>query len=408
MIEIRSATHHYKRIIVAAGLFITLVCIVAWHTASAFAAGNRINDGERVVTVHDSGEQIGLVTNATTLRGALEQAGISINQNDITEPSLDEPLVASSYEANIYRSRPVVVKDGAKSVRVVTAYRTAKQITNQAGITLNDADIAELKPVTDFAAEGVAEILAIDRATPINFVFYGKTVQTSTRAVTVGELLKERKISASKDDVVKPELSAPIQAGMTVELWRNGKQVVTADEEIAFGTRQVKDADHDSGYHEIQTKGENGKRTVTYEIEMRNGAEVGRKETNSIITKQAVEQVEIVGAKVVAGAGLTKSKGVLMSTDSNGVVHRETYYDLPMSRVMQNCGAGGDYAVRDDGVKVDKDGYVIIAAYLTRYPRCSLVETSLGQGKVYDTGGFVANHPDGFDLATDWSNYDGI
>jgi len=27
--------------------------------------------------------------------------------------------------------------------------------------------------------------------------------------------------------------------------------------------------------------------------------------------------------------------------------------------------------------------------------------------KVYDTGGFAATHPDGFDLATDWSRVDG-
>ena len=78
-----------------------------------------------------------------------------------------------------------------------------------------------------------------------------------------------------------------------------------------------------------------------------------------------------------------------------------------MSVVMGYCGGGG-YSVRADGVKVDKDGYVLVAANLSRYPRCSIVETSLGTGKVYDTGGFAANNPEQFDLATDWSNHDGI
>ena len=31
----------------------------------------------------------------------------------------------------------------------------------------------------------------------------------------------------------------------------------------------------------------------------------------------------------------------------------------------------------------------------------------MGPGKVYDTGGFAAKHPHGFDLATDWTNGDG-
>jgi len=59
-------------------------------------------------------------------------------------------------------------------------------------------------------------------------------------------------------------------------------------------------------------------------------------------------------------------------------------------------------------MKIDRDGYIIIAANYARYPKCSVVETSAGPGKVYDTGGFVLRHPDGFDLATDWTRADGI
>jgi hypothetical protein len=78
-----------------------------------------------------------------------------------------------------------------------------------------------------------------------------------------------------------------------------------------------------------------------------------------------------------------------------------------MSVVMRNCGQGGYYTVRADGAKIDRDGFVIIAANLSRYPRCSEVDTSLGRGKVYDTGGFAAKNPEQFDLATDWTNHDG-
>ncbi len=90
---------------------------------------------------------------------------------------------------------------------------------------------------------------------------------------------------------------------------------------------------------------------------------------------------------------------------------KETYYDLPMSGVMAlvsgTCGVSNYYTVRADGAKMDADGYVLVAANLSRYPRCSVVETSLGPGKVYDTGGFAASNPEQFDLATDWTNRDG-
>jgi hypothetical protein len=103
---------------------------------------------------------------------------------------------------------------------------------------------------------------------------------------------------------------------------------------------------------------------------------------------------------------LTKGKGAQLFTDSSGVVHRETYYDLPMNVVIGSCGPGG-YTIRSDGAKIDKDGYILVAASYRVYPRCSIVETSMGLGKVYDTGGFALRYPHGFDLATDWSRADG-
>lgn len=114
-----------------------------------------------------------------------------------------------------------------------------------------------------------------------------------------------------------------------------------------------------------------------------------------------------VAFKPLANA-LTPSKGAQVFVDSQGVAHRETYYDLPMNVVIRACGAGNTYTVRSDGAKIDQDGYVLIAANLGSYPRCTVVETSLGPGKVYDTGGFALHHPYGFDLATDWTNYNGL
>ena len=103
---------------------------------------------------------------------------------------------------------------------------------------------------------------------------------------------------------------------------------------------------------------------------------------------------------------LSRSKGAQQWADSRGIIHRETYYDLPMNAVIGTCGPG-NYTIRFDGAKIDKDGYILVAANLINYPRCSVVETSMGLGKVYDTGGFALRHPYGYDLATDWSNGDG-
>lgn len=408
MIELTISQSHPKKLLVITAVMLALLGLAKWSAQAVFAADAVKSFGEKIITIHDGDLEKGIVTDAPTLRSVLEQANITIEPNDITEPSLDEPLVGTSYEANIYRARPVVVEDGLLRTRIVTAYRTPAQVADQAGLPLKDGDAADFRISTDIIADGAAEILQIDRATPLTFMVYGKTLQTATRAKTVGAMLAEKQITPSADDTLRPGADAPIVAGMTVELWRNGKQTLTVEEDVPFTVRQIKDANHPVGFKELHTEGELGRRTVTYEIVMRDGAETDRQQISSVATKEPVEQVEIIGAKAVAGQGLTKAKGVMMFTDSKGVTHRETYYDLPMNIVMRNCGMGGYYTVREDGVKVDRDGYVIVAAHLGNYPRCSVVETSLGAGKVYDTGGFATVHPYGFDLATDWTKADGI
>jgi uncharacterized protein YabE (DUF348 family) len=399
--------HHY-RIFVTALIALAVFGVIFGMTRLADAQGAGPSTEGRIITLHDDGVDKGFMTKQTTLREALKEAGVRLDARDRTEPGLDEKLVASSYQVNIYRARPVLIRDGSSETKIVTAYRTAKQIAKQVGITVHDADKTTLSPSKDPIADGTVEVMNIERATAFTFEFYGKTETSYTRARTVGAMLREKNITMGEKDGITPGLDTPITAGMSVKLWRDGTQTVTVEEDVAYTTKQVNDADHDIGYKEVQTKGENGKRTVTYEITTQNGTEVARKEINSNVTKQPVDEVVVVGTKNQYANGLSKAKGVVYSTDSNGVTHRETYYDLNMSAVMRNCGAGGQYTVRADGVKVDGGGYIIVAANLSRYPRCSVVETSLGPGKVYDTGGFVSSYPDGFDLATDWSDYNGI
>lgn len=400
---------HHHRILIAticAALVLVIGLILSFRQAYA-ADSEKPATNEHIITLYDDGVEKGFITKKHTIREALADAKIRLDSRDRTEPGLDEKLVAGSYQVNIYRARPVSVRDGGSETKVITSYRTPKQIANEAQITLNDEDDVTLSASKDPIADGAVEVMSIERATGFTFDFYGKTTQSYTQASTVAEMLKEKDITMQSVDGIAPSVHTPITAGMQIRLWRNGVQTVTVDEEVAFTTKQVHDADQPIGYKAVQSAGEKGSRTVTYEIDMQNGAEISRREINSVTTKQPTEQIESVGTKS-NGEGLTKGKGVFLFTDSKGIVHRETYYDLPMNVVMRNCGAGGQYTVRADGVKIDKDGYVLIAANLARYPRCSVVETSLGLAKVYDTGGFASVHPDGYDLATDWSNYNGI
>ena len=97
--------------------------------------------------------------------------------------------------------------------------------------------------------------------------------------------------------------------------------------------------------------------------------------------------------------GLTPSAGVFY-----GPSGKETYYNLDISGVisiMRGMGNNDEYWVRMDGAKMLGD-YIMVAADLNKHPRGSIVETSLGQGIVCDTGSFTYTSDTQLDIATNW------
>ena len=103
-----------------------------------------------------------------------------------------------------------------------------------------------------------------------------------------------------------------------------------------------------------------------------------------------------VPATTWEGSVLTRIGGV-----NQGPSGKETYYNLNMSgviNIMRNMGNTDQYWVRDDGVKMLGD-YVMVAADLETHERGSIVESSLGQAIVVDTG---CLEKDQLDIATCW------
>ncbi len=400
---LRSFRAAKRKLLIAVALLATLSFV--WMGHAYAQSGEPARDG-RLVTVYDRGTKRVILTHASSVHEALQDAHIDTAPADIVEPAIDSELVATDYVVNIYRARPVVVVDGVARQKVITAAQTPRDIVAATDLTkLHSEDTATFTASTDILTDGASTILTINRAKAFTLQMYGKPIQAYSHAATVGEMLHDKGIDLTDKDTLSVEKDEPLRAGMTVAIWREGAQTTTIEESITFSVRKVLDFDHPIGYHAVRTPGVNGIQEVTYEIIAQNGREVSRKVIQKVIVHKPTEQIEIVGAKPGPDA-LSKSKGAHYWTDSNGVSHRETYYDLPMNVVIGACG-GGDYTVRADGAKIDKDGYILVAANYGNYPRCSIVETSMGLGKVYDTGGFAVRHPHGFDLATDWTNYDG-
>ena len=293
------AKHYSKKITFVSGAILMLVGGLFFvNQALADATKPAAKAGEKLVTIYDRGAEKTIVTKARTIREALKLAKFSIDERqDVVEPSLDSEMVAEKYNINIFRARPITIVDGNKRLKVTTAEQTPALIAKVAGIEVFEEDKTTLSNSDNMAVDGANMVMKIDRASMVNFVLYGKESVIRTHAKTVGELLKEKNINPKKDDTLSVDRSAKIIPGMKIELWRNGKQTITAEEDVKFEVEKVQDANRDSGYREVKQAGENGKKNVTYEIEMKNGVEVSRKEIASVVTKEPKKQIEIVGTK---------------------------------------------------------------------------------------------------------------
>ncbi|MDR3297972.1 MAG: ubiquitin-like domain-containing protein [Candidatus Nomurabacteria bacterium] len=363
---------------------------------------------EHFVTIYDGGKKITVKTGAVTVADALERAEISLNDKDVVEPALEEEIVSRDFKINIYRARPAIVVDGIRQVQIMTAVSDPKEVVRSAGIELNEEDVVKITTFEGFLETGMSTAYKVFRAKKIKFMFYGQVAEIRTQADTVADFLEERNVEPKENDWISLPMETKLKDEMSLSIYRQGKHTVTVEEEVDFGEKITYDYSRNMGYKQITKPGVKGSKAVTYEIEMKDGKEVSRAVISEIIVSPAIVSEVTVGAYPIAMNPLTKSMGRNRYTTSTGILRQETYYDLNMSVVMKNCGGGGYYSVRDDGVKVDKDGYVIVAAHLGRYPRCSVVETSLGLGKVYDTGGFAQVNPEQFDIATDWTKRDGV
>ena len=314
---------------------------------------------EHFVTFFDDGEKLTVKTDASTVGEAIERAGIVVNDADIVEPGLDAEINSNNFFVNIHRTRPVVVEDGVMHKYIMTASYDAKTIAREAGVAVYDGDeVAELQNA-NFLETGVAEVYKVTR---------------------------------------------------------NGGRMITVEEEIPFVEETVKDYNLAPGLREVRQLGETGAKELTYEVYYEDNVEVRRELVAETVRREPVNRIVAVGASEIEKSPLTASRGrnryTVRLADGRVIERQETYYDLNMSGVMKiaarECGAEPYYTVRDDGVKVDSEGYILVAAELSRYPRCTVVETSLGAGKVYDTGTFTLTNPEQFDIATDWTRKDGI
>lgn len=286
-----------------------------------------------IVILHADSETRVLPTREKTVAGLLENAKISLHEGDIVEPSLDTEIDQDDFRINVYRAAPVVIQDEDKRIVAVSAAQTSRSIADQVGLEIYPEDYITTEPSRDFLRDGVGNKVTIERSTPVNLNLYGTPLQIRTHANTVGDLLEEKSIELDPEDKITPSLDTPVSRNTQIFITRIGTEVVTSEEEIPMPVETVEDMSLSFGATAIRQVGAPGKKSVTYQLNIQNGVEVGRTLIQEVVVQEPVKQIVARGkafniasdkTAVMNAAGISPSDHVYV----NYIVNRESRWDI--------------------------------------------------------------------------------
>ncbi len=205
------------------------------HPSPAYAgSGEVVTSASHVVTFDSLGSVSQHPTSATTVGAFLAERGITVNVNDFVNPSADTPI----------------------SDRMTITYRPAVPVTIQ---TENQ------KQVVTTTASDVASVLA------------------------------EQSIVVSKDDEVRPALTAAVPQNGTIKITHVKKWLHSEKRAIPAKTEHRLDFSLDPGARKVLAKGSPGIRYVLVAFVQRDGGHITKQIIESRILRAAHPRIIAVG-----------------------------------------------------------------------------------------------------------------
>lgn len=279
-----------------ATFMVLLACVMAAILVSSGGHPTlRERDPNIVVVNYDKKERT-IPTDAKTVGELLQRLQIKLKEGDVVEPARETEIASDNFRINVYRAVPVTIVDGNQKTFTYSAAATPRSIAKQVGVEVYPEDRLELLPTENFLTESsIGERVVIQRASPVTLNLYGTTASIRTHAKTVGELIKERNVRLDKDDTVQPALDTKLTKGTQVFLVRKGTQIQTIEEQVAMPIETISDTKLAYGTTAVRQQGAPGKKLVTYQIDLQNGQEFGRKIIQEVISVEPIKQIVAKG-----------------------------------------------------------------------------------------------------------------
>jgi uncharacterized protein YabE (DUF348 family) len=250
--------------------------------------------------------------NADTVGDLLEDQDLAVGPRDIVAPALDAEIDGGDTVVVRYARPFTVTVDGQKRTFWTTELSVDRALLAM-GIR---ADGARLSASRSARIERTGMTMWLSTPKQVALTADGQTRRLTTTAPTVGELLREQKVTVGAQDKLSAVPSAALTQNMTVRLVRIATKRVTVQETVAFPVSKRKNSSMFEDEQKVVTKGVKGARTAVYDVVRSDGKITSRKLVSATVTKKPVTQVVEVGTKNRPSSGGSSSGNVGGSVDS--------------------------------------------------------------------------------------------
>lgn len=282
------------------------------------AGGTAALAQSKTVTIAVDGEERTVRTFASTVGGALEDAGLQVDGGDSLAPTSAADVEDGSRIA-LDRGRPLSLNlDGAPR-QVWTTSPTVAGALRQLGMRPEGMvlSVAHSRAIPlqgmALAASTAKPVLLYDGAAPPRIV--------TTTAPTVLDMLAEQGRPLGGEDMLSTDATAPVVAGMRVGVTRIRTEEVREVRQMQPSVQRIEDSELPEGEEAIEEPGTPGEEVVTSRVRTTNGAETEREELGTETILEPKPRVVRVGTDPGASAPAVGNGSVwdrLASCESGG------------------------------------------------------------------------------------------
>jgi resuscitation-promoting factor RpfB len=280
----------------------------------------------------------------TTVGDLLDSQGVTVKPGDVVVPAVGDSLHDGDNVIVKYARNLTLTVDG-KTRTVTTTETTVDGALLALGLRGEDARLSVSRSQT-IGRQG----LTLTVVTPKSVIVTadGKTTTKTITAATVGEALRQLGVTLGKADKVNPPATAQLTSGIRIAVERFTTKDVKRTEAIGYATTKKPSADLYADQTKVATKGAAGVRTITERRTLKDGKVVSTTQVSSVVTKQPVNAVVLVGTKKrpVAAAPAPRTT----SSSSGGSSGSSSGAGLNLARAamwdsIARCESGGNWSI---------------------------------------------------------------